>query len=436
MRGLKSTVALTGVLAALAAYIFLVDAKRPAVPPKDTVFTVAPDDISTLTVSAAGGETTTLEQRDGSWFITDPIQADADANAPSSLTSSLSTLEIERVVDEAPADLASFGLDPARIEIAFTAQGGETQRLWLGDKTPTGTDLYARREGDPSVFLLSSFTENTFNRTLFDLRDKRILTRDRSTVDRIEVANGDSDLVFVKQDDTEWNIEQPLSARGDFGAIDGLLGTLASTQVQRFIAPDATDLAQYGLDRPIATVTLSGEGQHSTLTIGDQIEGTYYATDSDRSLIFTVGENLLGDIRKGLDAFRRKDIFEFRSFTATRLEFTRDDVTVTLEKTTDEDGTATWRTGAGTLLETSQAEDPLLKFSNLRASSFVAVAPDVLDSPTLTVTAVYDDGDTTEVVRFARSETDVYAVREDEPGASILTVTAYDEAVTALDALE
>ena len=437
MRGLRSIIISAVALAALGGYIFFIDSERPDTPPKDKVFAVSADAIEELTIKAVGGETTTLHKTEGAWLLVEPVQADADANEPSSITNSLATLEVQRVVDENPSSIADFGLEPARIEIAFKATGEtESGRLLIGDKTPTGTDLYAMREGEPAVFLLSSFIENTFNRTSFDLRDKRVLNMDRGAVDSVEVTGGGTNLLFVKHDDAEWNIVKPLAARGDFGAIDGLLNAIDSTQVQQFIAAEAADLAQYGLHEPIASVTLSGDGTQSILTIGKALEGTYYAKDSNRPLIFTVGENLLRDFQKDLFEFRRKDVFEFRTYNATRLEFARAGGTVALEKTRDSDGQDVWKTESGEELETSKAEDPLMKFSNLRADSFDAVQPAALETPDLTVTAVYDDGEKTEVVRFAKSGSDVYAVRQDEPGAAKLPAIAYEDALKALDILE
>ena len=155
MRGLRSIIISAVALAALGGYIFFIDSERPDTPPKDKVFAVSADAIEELTIKAVGGETTTLHKTEGAWLLVEPVQADADANEPSSITNSLATLEVQRVVDENPSSIADFGLEPARIEIAFKATGEtESGRLLIGDKTPTGTDLYAMREGEPAVFLL------------------------------------------------------------------------------------------------------------------------------------------------------------------------------------------------------------------------------------------------------------------------------------------
>jgi len=438
VKGLTSTIALTAVLAGLGAYIYFVDSKKPAsdTPVKEKVFAVDAGAIAEFTVKAADGESTTVRKGPGGWQVVAPVQAAADANEPSSITSSLATLELNRVVDENPASVADFGLDPARMEIAFTVSGAQApKRLLIGVKTPPGTDVYARRPGESRVFLIPASVENTFNRTTFDLRDKSVVKADRMTLDSLELTAGGSTLRFARRNEVEWNIVAPRAVRGDFGAIDGLISALSSAQVQKFIANEAADAPEYGFATPTASVTLAGDGKQAVLTIGAEVDGTLYARDSTRPLVFTVGANLAADLKKPLEHFRRKDVFDFRVFNVARVEFALGADTLWLEKTKTPEGPDTWKTGSGKTLEVSKAEESMLKFSNMKAATFVTAVPVALKTPLLTVTATLDDGKTVEVVRFAKSGADVYAVRQDDPGAATLPAAVYDEAVKALDAL-
>lgn len=438
MKRLTSTVALTVVLAGLGAYIYFVDSKKPAsdATVKAKVFTVDAGAIAEFTLKAADGEETTVRKGQTGWQVVAPVQADADANEPASITSSLATLELNRVVDENPSSVADFGLDPARMEVSFTVAGEEKpKRLLIGAKTPTGTDLYARRPGEPRVFLIPAFVETTFNRTPFDLRDKSVVKVDRIAVETVDVTAGAETLQFVRRGETEWNVTRPQAVRGDFGAIDGLINTLATGQVQKFIEDRPVDAPEYGFARPAATVTFTSGGTQTTLTVGAEVEGTRYARDSTRPLVFTVGANLVADLKKPLDTFRRKDIFDFRVFNVARVVFALGADTLSIQKTKTGEGPDIWKTGSGKTLEGSKAEESIIKFSNLKAQAFVATVPAAAKTPVLTVTATFDDGKTVEVVRFAKSGADVYAVRQDDPGAATLPATVYDEAVKALDAL-
>lgn len=439
MKGLKSTIALAIVLAGLGGYIYFVELKKPAsdVPANEKVFAVETENIEELRIMSASGEVTRLRKAgDQAWQVTEPVTADADSNQPVAIASGLNTLEIQRVVDENPASLKDFGLDPPRMDIGFRVKGEkELRHLLIGDKTATGSDLYAMRQGDKRLFLISGTVENTFNHGTFALRDKHVLKFDRNTVETIEITEGPRNFAFAKAGDVEWNITKPVTLRGDFGAIDGILNTLAATEVQRFIDGDA-DLSKYGLDTPAMTVTVGGAGTKTSLLIGKADSGNRFAKDTSRPILFTLGENLMKDLQKNVTDLRRKDIFDARPYTATRFEFRRGADTVTIDKAKGKDGSEVWKNTAGKELETEKAADPLNKFTNLRADSIDTAARAAARTPELTVVVSFDDGKRTETVSFARAGADVYAVRDGEPGAAKVPATAYEDALKSIDSLK
>ena len=66
--------------------------------------------------------------RDRTGTIVQPAPAPTDQATVSGITSNLASIEIQRVIDENPADLAEFGLATPRVEVAFKA-GGQQHRL-------------------------------------------------------------------------------------------------------------------------------------------------------------------------------------------------------------------------------------------------------------------------------------------------------------------
>jgi hypothetical protein len=204
--------------------------------------------------------------------------------------------------------------------------------------------------------------------------------------------------------------------------------------MQRIVDPDNKDAKQFGLDKPSLTTTVVSGSARATLAFGRTEGGSVYARDASRPVIFAVEESLVTDLGKGAAEFRRKDVFDFRSFNATRVEVHRGPETLILEKTKDKDGKEIWRTGEGQTADTAKVDDFLTKLSNLRAQSFEAVQPAALKFPEVTVNVRFDQ-DKTETVSLARSGTDVFAARGDEPGAAKLETTPYEDAIKALDAL-
>src|SRR5262249_4888530 len=157
-----------------------------------------------------------------------------------------------RVIEERPSDLKQYGLETPQIDVEFkSADGKASGHLFVGQKTATGSNLYARRNDDPKVFLIPSFQEGTFNKSTFDLRDKALMTFQREKVDGIDV-NADGKTLQLAKDGTEWKLTKPVSARADNSAVEGLVGRIETAQMKSVATNDVTpdDLKKYGLDKP------------------------------------------------------------------------------------------------------------------------------------------------------------------------------------------
>jgi len=448
MRSGKALLALTVVFGALLAYLYFVDSKKPvgeAAEKHDKVFTVDASKLEELTVKGTAGETTALKKEKAGWQIVQPVAAAADESMVSGMTSTLSTLENNGAVDDAPKDLAPYGLSQPRISVTFKSQGDKTAHtLLLGSKTPTGGDMYAQRGGEKAVFVVPAYVESNFDKKTFDLRDKTVLKFDRDTASRLELAHGDVKSAFVKNG-MDWMVAEPFKARADFSVIEGLVSRLQSAQMISLITDNATDLKQYGLDAPSGSATVGAGSARATLLLGSAATGQdkagVYGKDASRPMVFIVPQDLADELKKNIDDLRKKDVFEFRPFNTTRIDITRGAVTMVFEKTkgTGKDAAEKWRRVAPTAsdVDAAKMEAVLTKFSNLRAQSFVdAKTSNGLASPVITIKAVFDELHRNEQASFGKAGTDVFAGRPDEPGAMKLTATEFDDAVKALDELK
>jgi hypothetical protein len=437
MRALRSTLILFVILAGLVGYIYYQD-KNPAADTdaKDKAFSsVKAEDIEEVQIKSADGETSKAQKTNGKWQLVEPVQATADEQELTSIASSLASLDIQRVVDENATDLKQYGLEPARVEVAFRAKADkEPRRISLGDKTPTGGDLYARFPDQKRVFLVSSFLDSTFNKNAFALREKNIIKVDRDKVDRVEVVAGRK-MVTLAKSGTDWRIVSPAPLRADFAAVEGALERLSSAQMQGVVAAEGDDLKKYKLDPPIATFAAVSGSSRAMLLLGETENALIYAKDASRPMVFTVAPTLYTDLIRDVSDFRRKDLFDARSFTTTRIELTRGTETIALEKSKAADGKEVWKNAAGKDVDAMKVDDLLTKISGLRAESFETASNPALKTPALIVKTRFDDNKM-EQVTFGRAGTDVVASRADEPGTAKVEATSFDETIKALDAVK
>lgn len=442
MRGVRSLLVLLAIAVALGWYAWR-DSQRPAGtdgPERDQVFTVQADAIDEISIRSEAGEQTRLQKTgEEGWRIVEPTKAAPDPAEVSGLTSNLSRLEIQRVVDENPPDLKEYGLAEPRVQVAFKA-GGEEHRLLLGGKTPPGTDVYAKRGADNAVFLIPSHLESTFNRSTFDLRDKAVLKVEREKVDTMELAAGGRTVRFARADG-EWRMTAPIQARADSSAVEGLVNRLAGLQMRSVVEDPA--LASKGLAKPAATVRLGSGDSQATLAFGAAAgDGAVYARDPSRPVVFTVDSSVLDELKKDAAELRQKDLFDARAFNTTHVEVTHGGQTFTFEKTraTNAEGQEEdrWRQTAPQQRDLAPGSfDTLLSaITGVRATGFVEAPPKALAAPSLAVTVKFDEGKKEERVSFARAGAEAYAARAGEPGAARVEPAAVDSIVKALQELK
>jgi hypothetical protein len=271
VRGLTSTLILVVVLAGLGAYIYFVDSKRPApaadgsTAAKEKVFTVDPDKINELRITYQG-QTAALKKEGAGWKMTEPAQIDADPPEAIGVASALSNVEIVRVVDDNAANLEQFGLANPAITVEYKTDGGASGTLRLGNKNATQGEIYALKNDEKRVFLVSAFQETSFNRTPFDLRDKKILKFDREKADSLVLARG-ANAIEMARTGSEWKVTRPVPSRSDYTAIEGFLTRLSSSNMSKLVEENPKDLAKYGLDKPAMTVTIGAGSAKTVLEI-------------------------------------------------------------------------------------------------------------------------------------------------------------------------
>jgi len=272
--------------------------------------------------------------------------------------------------------------------------------LFIGGKSPTGGDLFARRDGDKRVVLVAGYTDSIFNRSTFDLRDKTVLAFEREKIDRITASAGEpgkTSIEFVK-DGTDWKMTKPIAAIADYSAVDSLLSRVQMTAMKSIVTEQATpaDLKKYGFDKPQGTFTVSAGGVATSLVFGGKATGDdVYVRGGPRPMIGTADSGLLKDLQKSPDDYRRKEIFAFRAYTTDRLEFTRDGQTTVFDNVNDDAQTPEkWHRVSPNAGDPDGMgmENLMMKLESLRAAAFVdSPAKTGLDKPSLTVYAKFEE---------------------------------------------
>jgi hypothetical protein len=448
MRGGRSLLLLLVLALGVGAYIYFVEMKRDLTDPadrRDKAFSIAAGQIDGMEIHGASGEVTIVKKVGEEWRLTAPVSAPADQAVVGSIASALEGLEIQRILEDTPSSVSPFGLAPARFSVSFTVAGDVTSRqLEIGNKTPTGSDVYARVTGQPKVLLVSAYLEDTLARSTFDLRDKTVLKFSRGEIDTITLTAARAPAVSLKRTASDWTLTTPLSARADWTTVDGLISRVSDAQMTSVVpdtsdAPTPADLKRFGLDAPQFVASFGTGSTAATLAFGNAHDKGVYARDLSRPLVFTVDAGLLSDLKKQPADLRMKDIFEFKSFSASSLTISQGGLVQTFAKastpaSSNAPAEDVWKQTQPTAKDVNQTAmtDLLNTLSSLRATGFTEQSLTSGDDVVVAATIGTATPPVEERVTLRRSGTTVHALRTGEPGAAVIPAADLDKALQQL----
>jgi hypothetical protein len=354
------------------------------------------------------------------WQIVEPKPFSADQAAVSGVISTLSSLNSERLVDDKASNVKQYGLDQPAFEVDITKKDDQTERLLVGDETPAGNAVYAMLAGNPRIFTMASYHKSSIDKSLNELRDKRLLTVTAEKVSRLELISKNRDIEFGRNKD-EWQIFKPKPLRADRAQVGELVGKLADARMDLSGSnKDLEDAASaFARAAPVATARVTDQSGTQELQVRKS-KDSYYAKSSVVEGVYKIDSGLGQAIDKGLDDFRNKKLFDFGFNEPTKIEMHSGTKAYSLSKS----GPDWWSNGKR--MEAVSVQDFISKLRDLTADKFVESG---FANPAIDITVTSDDGKRVQKVFIAKSGNSYIARRENEP-------SLYQFDSSSVDALE
>lgn len=353
----------------------------------------------------------------GDWQITAPKPFRADQSAVTELASTVSSLNSERVVEDKASDLQNFGLDQPALEVDATAKD-KTQKLLLGADTPAGGAVYAMLAGDPRLFTVSSYAKTSLDKSVNDLRDKRLLSVDADKVSQVDVARKNVNIEFGRNKDS-WQILKPKPMRADSVQVGDLVRDLTNAKMDLSTADAKQEGSEFAHGAPVATAKLIDESGTQQLQVRKS-KDSYYAKSSAVEGAYKIDSGLGKTLEKNIDDFRDKKIFDFGYSTPNKIELHTADKAYFLTKGTG--GFDDWWSN-GKKMDGANVQSVISDLRDLTATSFPASG---FASPTISISVASQDGKHTEKVEIAKSGDHYIARRENEPALYELSAASVD----------
>ncbi|MFP5229007.1 MAG: DUF4340 domain-containing protein [Acidobacteriota bacterium] len=397
-------------------------------PSTPAIVKIDPASVTSLTIRQKGADPVTLMRTGASqWQVTAPSQFPADSNTVTSMLSSLSPLNSDTIVEDQPANLANYGLSDPSLEVDITAKDNKTSRLLFGDDAPTGGGVYVQLAGNPKVFTAGSYVKSGLNKSLPDLRDKRLLPVETSSVSSMDLDRKNETITFARIKNG-WQIEKPQSYRTDNFQVDDLLNQLTGAKWDPSVTPE--DAARdFSHATPVATVKLTGSAGTDTIEVRNE-KNDYYAKSSALPGVWKIDTSsaspLSADLDRSLDDFRNKQLFDFGYTDPDRIEYHSGSTSVVLTRSGND-----WMSN-GKKMDSDSAESLVTALRDLAAQKFVTTG---FTAPTIDVTVTSDKGNRVEKVQIQKTSDGAIAKRDDGPSLYQLdsaTLSGLTDAIAGL----
>lgn len=332
-------------------HIFLIESsalddftKSPSDLRNRSVFKFSPAEVTTVHLQVAGQSDIHCERQvnsnsdvtanPDSWEMIQPVKAKADARTIEDILSALSSLRVVIFEADGEYDPADYGLSQPRITVTLqTTVDDSTQELQIGDDAEMPGRIYVARSGYRAVYAVNREIYTKLNRTVFDLRDKRVIDFQRTSTHWFTIRQKDSEIVCQKDMDGGWKITAPVALKADEEAVDDLLFGVDSLRVVAFVDDRPKNLQTYGLDPPAIEVSfMVPDTEPAALLVGKVKDDNIYVKAQNSASVFLAKKALLNLVGMGVAGLRNKQILDFDGDAAAKIVLKHGDVNLTCQK--------------------------------------------------------------------------------------------------------
>lgn len=298
-------------------------------------------EVQELRLTSAGQRFVIERQGDG-WSLREPMQTAADVTVIAGMLDHLAQLaRTSTVSPEAGSEPALFGLEPPRATVELkNVAGDRVETLLVGKKNDFNGSIYVKVAGKDTIMMVPGGLDYQVDKSLYDLREKRLAVFDPDQVQGLQVTIGGKPAYTVKRGGaSDFVIEAPRKMDADFSQVNGIVQALANVRAKSFLVeqPAKADLERHGLAKPAFVVDLTDQaGAVTTLLFAKAKDDdqTYYATRGGAvaPIVEIAGDWVARKLEVGVETLRDLRLVKFERERVRRIVITRGADSVTLTK--------------------------------------------------------------------------------------------------------
>ncbi|MFP6625711.1 MAG: DUF4340 domain-containing protein [Deltaproteobacteria bacterium] len=334
MRLGRRTLLFAAIALALGLYIYLVEGPRLAedqAPRRLLVF--EPAQVSGLRLVYPDAPDISAHRVDGTWRITEPLQARADSAAIERLLSAIANVELERMIGAGQREsLDVYGLDGngshALVELTLEGGGDPLPPIIVGRTTPVGFSAFARLADSPDIVVTPLLFHSGVKKSVFDLRNKSLFDFDPTHAIAMTI-DGENGRIRLERRGDRWLITSPTKGGADRDVVAGILASFNRITATALYEGKQIKRREFGLKRPTLSVEVEvGDSQVLGFKLGAQDPEDSSSVFFERipdGQVAKVAAGIKNGFDKSPDQLRDKRLFDCKADQVSRIQFVRDD---------------------------------------------------------------------------------------------------------------
>ena len=308
------------------------------------------------------------------WHMVRPLQARANNLLIVSALDQLRSASVTRFVSDDPkADLTSYGLEPASLDVWLGAGTNLLAAVHAGkDVAGQPGEIYARREGYNSVVSTAKQPLAPWQGVVNDFRDPNLVEL-TAPVAEIEVR-GDNGFTLQQHGSNTWTeVGQKFPVDAD--EVAKLLRSITGLRITDFVQDvvTASGLQSYGLASPSREITLrSVAGDTNSvmarLMFGGASTNEVYVKRGDEEFVYAVGLEDFQKVRLPGDYFRANRVWSFAETNVASVTLRQNGQTRLLVRK----GTNDWSLAGGQgIINPPAVEEAVYRLSQLSVMAWI-----------------------------------------------------------------
>jgi hypothetical protein len=215
----KGTSALFIVFVALGVFVYFTEfrnreARQQQEEAEKKALQIEDKSISEISLIYPGLTITGKRTGENAWEMTEPAGIEADPEEWNQIAANIARIERDDTVEASASDLKPFGLETPLIRVVTKTTDGKSFEIQFGNENPRKIQNYAKFADSNEVFLTPNSWPRLFQKTVADVRNKKVLLLQSENIDGVRIEEGRNQIELGYNSDQHRSVCESAILRG------------------------------------------------------------------------------------------------------------------------------------------------------------------------------------------------------------------------------